>query len=61
MLSLKAEIGACGCRTRRMAVGKEDVVGVAGRTFTEWWGERAINGVLVTPSEAAEDVDDALE
>lgn len=48
-----------GPRTRRMLDGKEVLVGVAGRTLTEWCGERP--GVLVVDTEPVELVELAFE
>lgn len=52
-----------GPRTTRMLVGKVELVGVAGRTLTEVWGERDLRPETETAGEAmeAEDVEDALE
>jgi hypothetical protein len=57
--SLKVEIG--GWRTTRMLEGKADVVGVAGRTLTEWWGERVGRDTLDIEPEPLEEVEEALE
>ena len=51
-----------GPRTRRMLDGKEFAVGVFGRTFTEWCGERPpAMGVLVVETEPLELVELAFE
>ena len=49
-------------RTRRMLLGKLPVVGVAGRTLTEWCGLRGWRGVLemVVEMEPLEEVELAL-
>jgi hypothetical protein len=61
MPSLKLKAMA-GPRPKRMLEGNDDVVGVAGRTFTEWCGERpAPRGVLDVVTEPLEDVEEALE
>jgi hypothetical protein len=57
--SLKVEMG--GWRTTRMLEGKEEVVGVAGRTLTEWCGERVGIETLDMEPEPLEDVEEALE
>lgn len=57
--SLKVDMG--GWRTTRMLEGNEEVVGVAGRTFTEWWGERVGMETLDMDPEPLEDVEEALE
>jgi hypothetical protein len=44
-----------------MLEGKEEVVGVAGRTLTEWWGERVGREALDMEPEPFEDVEEALE
>jgi len=44
-----------------MFEGKVPVVGVAGRTLTEWWGLRVGREALLIEPEPFEDVDDALE
>jgi hypothetical protein len=59
MPSLKVDIG--GCRTTRMLLGKALVVGVAGRTFTEWWGLRVGRDILLMDPEPLEEVEEALE
>jgi hypothetical protein len=57
-------------RTNLKLLGKEVVVGVAGRTLTEWWGERPMALTLLPPPPPApvavdtdplELVDEALE
>jgi len=45
----------------RILEGRVLLVGVAGRTLTEWCGERAPRGVLLTASEPVDEVEDALE
>lgn len=60
MPSLKEEIG--GWRTTRMLDGNALVVGVAGRTLTEWCGERVGSETFVDMlPEPLEDVEEALE
>jgi hypothetical protein len=44
-----------------MLEGKELVVGVAGRTFTEWCGLRVGRDTLLTDPEPLEDVEEAFE
>ncbi len=52
-----------GWRTMRMLEGKADVVGVAGRTLTEVWGERETLLMLVEVEVVMEfeEVEEALE
>ena len=50
-------MGAGGMRTRRMLEGKEEMVGVAGRTFRDVWGER----VEVLMEALLDDMEEALE
>lgn len=52
-----------GARTTRILEGKEELVGVAGRTFTEECGDFVLWPETETAGEAseAEDVDEALE
>lgn len=52
-----------GPRTTRMLDGKVEFVGVAGRTFTEEWGDLVLWPVTETVGEVmeAEEVDEALE
>lgn len=59
--SLNVDMGVW--RTTRMLEGKEPVVGVAGRTLTEWWGERVGRGTLLieVETEPLEEVEEALE
>ena len=62
--SLKRVRGGPAPRTRRRLLGNEDVVGVAGRTLTEWWGDRPDGcGVLDmdVDTEPLELIDEALE
>lgn len=63
--SLYRASGGPAPRTSRMLLGKCVVlVGVAGRTFTEWWGLRPVcMGVLdmLVETELVDDVDEALE
>ncbi len=44
-----------------MLEGKVPVVGVAGRTLTEWWGLRVGMETLLMDPEPLEDVEEALE
>jgi hypothetical protein len=57
--SLKEDTGAC--RTTRILDGKVPVVGVAGRTFTEWWGLLVGIETLLIDPEPFEEVEEALE
>jgi len=57
--SLKDDIGAW--RTTRIFEGNALVVGVAGRTFTEWCGLRVGRETLLVATEPLEEVDEAFE
>jgi hypothetical protein len=57
--SLKEDMGAW--RTTRMLEGKALVVGVAGRTLTEWWGLRVGKETLLMDPDPLEEVEEALE
>ena len=50
-------------RTRRTLEGNAEPMGVAGRTLTDVWGDRAEGSGFEIPEviELVEDVDDALE
>jgi hypothetical protein len=52
-----------GPRTTRILDGKDEDVGVAGRTFTELWGDLCLCPEMDTAGEArdAEEVEDAFE
>ena len=56
-------IGEGTVRTTRMLDGKEEVVGVAGRTLREVWGEREDRMLIAEEFTELEvdDVDEALE